>query len=236
MRKVTSQAKSKPVTKPATKAPSRPALKSVPPPKVQPTKAGKAVHNVHPGLMSLLVPIDSLVIDPKNARSHDARNIKTIADSLAEHGQRKPLVVRESNRTVEAGNGGLAAMKTLGWTHCAALMCNDDEIAATKYAVRDNRTGDLSDWDVSKLADLVLDLRAAEIDFTALGFEDFEIEPILAFRRGFGDDGTTELDNIILPEQRVGLMFTRDQWDQLGTLLACKPTADEILKRLRGGK
>ena len=58
-----------------------------------------------------LVKIDELDLDPKNARKHDAKNLKAIADSLEQFGQRKPIVVW--GRTVVAGNGTMAAASTL---------------------------------------------------------------------------------------------------------------------------
>ena len=38
------------------------------------------------------VLIDDLTLDPANARKHDDKNLKAIAESLKQFGQRKPIV------------------------------------------------------------------------------------------------------------------------------------------------
>jgi len=43
-------------------------------------------------------PIDGLVPDPQNARTHDEANLASIAASLARYGQRTPLVVNRTGR------------------------------------------------------------------------------------------------------------------------------------------
>ena len=61
--------------------------------------------NVIESLENLKIPIDSVKQDPRNARSHPARNLKTIAQSLETYGQRKPIVVNAETMYIEAGNG-----------------------------------------------------------------------------------------------------------------------------------
>jgi hypothetical protein len=56
---------------------------------------------------------------------------------------------------VEAGNGTLAAAKSLGWTHIAAVFVDDDAATAAAYGVADNRVGEFSEWDADILGDLM---------------------------------------------------------------------------------
>ena len=63
--------------------------------------------------------IASLSPDPANARRHPERNLEQIKASLRRFGQQKPIVVDAAN-VVRAGNGTLAAAKSLGWTTIAA--------------------------------------------------------------------------------------------------------------------
>ena len=51
------------------------------------------------------VAIESLELDPNNARKHSKRNLDAIAASLEKFGQRKPIVIH--NGVVIAGNGTL---------------------------------------------------------------------------------------------------------------------------------
>ena len=118
-----------------------------------------------------LVRIDDLDLDPKNARKHDAKNLKAIADSLEQFGQRKPIVVW--GRTVVAGNGTMAAARSLGWTEISIARVPDswsaDQVKA--YALADNRSAELAVWDEQVLASQLLELQEAEFDIELLGFE-----------------------------------------------------------------
>ena len=118
-----------------------------------------------------LVKIDALDLDPRNARKHDAKNLKAIADSLEQFGQRKPIVVW--GRTVVAGNGTMAAARTLGWTEIQIVRVPDDWSAdqVKAYALADNRSAELAAWDEQVLASQLLELQQAEFDIELLGFE-----------------------------------------------------------------
>lgn len=118
-----------------------------------------------------LVNIDDLDLDPRNARKHDAKNLKAIADSLEQFGQRKPIVVW--GRTVVAGNGTMAAARTLGWKQIEIVRVpsdwSSDQVKA--YALADNRSAELAAWDEQVLASQLLELQQAEFDIELLGFE-----------------------------------------------------------------
>jgi ParB-like chromosome segregation protein Spo0J len=91
-------------------------------------------------LRSLAVPIDDLTEDPANARvGHD---LDRIAASLAQYGQRKPVVAnRLQGNKIEAGNGTFRAAKQLGWTQLAVVFVDDDAATAAAFGISDNRTG-----------------------------------------------------------------------------------------------
>ena len=117
------------------------------------------------------VAIESLELDPNNARKHSKRNLDAIAASLNKFGQRKPIVVH--NGTVIAGNGTLEAAKSLGWKEIGITRCPDDWDADTAkaYALADNRSSELAEWDDLVLANQLLDLDGMGWDIEALGFE-----------------------------------------------------------------
>jgi DNA modification methylase len=118
-----------------------------------------------------LIKIDELDLDPNNARKHDDKNLKAIADSLKQFGQRKPIVLH--GKTVVAGNGTLVAARSLGWTHIEAVYVPEswtaDQVKA--YALADNRSAELAVWDELVLASQLLELHEAEFDIELLGFE-----------------------------------------------------------------
>ena len=84
-------------------------------------------------------------------RVHDEKGIAGIRGSLRRFGLTKPLVVRKSNRIVAAGNGTLAAARSLGWQWIAANLKEMDDVTAAAYSIADNATSDLSSFDDDKL-------------------------------------------------------------------------------------
>ncbi|MBV8779976.1 MAG: ParB N-terminal domain-containing protein [Phycisphaerae bacterium] len=98
----------------------------------------------------LKLPIATLHPDPANARRHSERNLDSVMSSLMRFGQQKPIVIDEKN-IVRAGNCTFAAAKALGWKEidcvCSTLVAAD--LAA--YAIADNRTAELAEWDADLL-------------------------------------------------------------------------------------
>jgi DNA modification methylase len=122
------------------------------------------------------VTVASLLFDPANVRKHGERNLDAIKASLVRFGQQKPIVV-DGDGIVRAGNGTLMAAKALGWDEIEIVRTNLRGSEATAYAIADNRTAELAEWDESALAE---QLAALQIDDEALaaatGFDASEIE------------------------------------------------------------
>lgn len=97
------------------------------------------------------VKIDSLSLDPANARKHSKKNLDAIKGSLRKFGQQKPIVV-DKNGVVVAGNGTLAAAKELSWEEISAVRTELTGPEAMAFAAADNRTAELAEWDVEILA------------------------------------------------------------------------------------
>ncbi len=119
------------------------------------------------------VPVTSLRSDPQNARRHGSKNLAAIAGSLQAFGQRRPLVVRGD--VVIAGNGTLEAAISLGWEQILVTQVPDDwsDDQARAYALADNRTAELADWDMQVLSAQLQELEAVEFDLPAIGFDDW---------------------------------------------------------------
>jgi hypothetical protein len=116
------------------------------------------------------VKCNSLEVDPKNARKHSERNINVIASSLESFGQRRPLVIW--GNTVIAGNGTLEAAKGLGWTDVFITRVPSDwtEDQARAYALADNRSSELGDWDSELLASQLIALADTGFEIEDIGF------------------------------------------------------------------
>lgn len=118
------------------------------------------------------VKISELKSDPNNARVHNNANLEAIAGSLTQFGQRKPIVV-SSNNVVIAGNGTLSAAQSLGWTEIELVRIpNDwDSDRIKAFALADNRTAELAQWDHELLASQILELQEIEFDLESVGFD-----------------------------------------------------------------
>lgn len=118
------------------------------------------------------VDISVLSFDGKNARKHSDKNLSAIEASLEQFGQRKPIVVTPAN-VVVAGNGTLQAGLNLGWKKISVVRVpagwSADQVQA--FALADNRTAELAEWDGQVLSAQLLELYEADFDVEALGFE-----------------------------------------------------------------
>jgi ParB-like chromosome segregation protein Spo0J len=126
------------------------------------------------------VPVEELHFDPANVRKHPEENLAQIRASLARFGQQKPIVVGQGN-VVIAGNGFLTAAKSLGWRTVKVVRTNLAGSEATAYAIADNRTAELAEWDEAALQQ---QLAAIAIDdeelLAATGFDEKELAKLSA--------------------------------------------------------
>lgn len=126
----------------------------------------------------LNVAIDSIEFDPKNARKHGERNLESIANSLKQFGQQKPIVLDAEGKIVVAGNGTLHAARELGWKEIKAIKTNLSAKEARKFAVADNRSAELAEWDGEELVGLISSLEQLEAEW--LGFTSSEVSRMRA--------------------------------------------------------
>ena len=126
-----------------------------------------------------MVALDKLKGDPKNARKHPERQIKAIEASLREFGQRRPIVCTP-DFTVVAGNGTLEAARRIGWDQMAVTVLPfKDPKKARAFALADNRTSDLSQWDDEMLLDALTELKDTEL-LDVTGFSIMDVDDLLA--------------------------------------------------------
>ena len=134
--------------------------------------AEKAKGRIAPGLRKFAAPIESLRPDPRNARRHPERNLETIQRSLAQFGQQKPVVV-DGKGVIVAGSGLWVAAKALGWKRIAAVRTDLKGARRAGYALADNRTAELAEWDTEALTRQLKDLeKEMALDEIGLGAED----------------------------------------------------------------
>jgi hypothetical protein len=133
--------------------------------------------------------VKDLSSDPANARKHSDRNIESIMASLRRFGQQKPIVVDLSN-VVRAGNGTLEAAKRLGWETIAVVQSDLTGADMSAYAIADNRTAELAEWDDEILKATLEGLDDALRD--AAGFDLKELDEILKEPQEVTEDDVPE--------------------------------------------
>lgn len=161
---------------------------------------------IAPDLAPLARPIDSLHTLPGNPRRGD---VEAVARSLQVFGQRKPITALPDG-TVTAGNHTLLAARSLGWTEIAVSVTDDDEATAKAWALADNRTAELGDYDDALLADLIG--QVAELDpelLTATGWTDADLAELLA---SLVIDLPIDADVDAIPEVGLAVTVPGDVW------------------------
>lgn len=183
-------------------------------------------------LRPLAVEIDSLHVDPANARTKHA--LDRIAASLRQYGQRKPVVAnRAQGGKIEAGNGTFLAAKKLKWTHLAVVWVDDDAATAAAFGIADNRVGELSEWDPDALAQL----QSVTGDMFT-GFEPDELAAVLGTEpeKAPGGDAEPQIDKAEELRQKWNVE-TGQMW-QLGEhRIICGDCTDKaVVDRVMGGE
>ena len=132
--------------------------------------------NIAPALESLLVPIDSVELHPRNPRVGD---VSAVAASLRRFRQQKPIVVQKSTGYVVAGNHVLLAARSLGWTEIAANVVELDDAKATAFMLTDNRTADLGGYNDALLAAVLAEQAAAD-NLAGTGYDADDVAALVA--------------------------------------------------------
>ncbi len=182
------------------------------------------------GMQTDTVPIDTLTLDPANVRRHPAKNLDAIKASLTRFGQQRPVLVDDKGIII-AGNGTVMAAKALGWPSINIVRTNLKGSEATAYAIADNRTAELAEWDDDALAQQLAALQIEDAELAeAAGFTDAEIAALA--------EATVEVQEDEVPEAPAEpITKPGDLW-LLGEhrLLCGDSTKVEDIERLMAGK
>ena len=141
--------------------------------------------------------VHDLSNDPANARKHNDRNIDAIVASLRRFGQQKPIVIDKTN-IVRAGNGTLEAARRLGLEFIDCVTTSLQGSDAIAYAIADNRTAELAEWDEDTLAAQLNGLLteseeiALAAGFTASEIDTMMVELMANAEGETGDEGDEE--------------------------------------------
>jgi len=133
-------------------------------------------------------PIARLIPYAKNPRMHSPEQIDKIARSIETFGFTNPILVDE-NDGILAGHGRLAAAQKLGLVQVPVVpLDNLSEDQKRLYIIADNRIALDAGWDPQLLAGELAELAQEDIDLTLTGFEEDEIEDLIAGADGEAPD------------------------------------------------
>ncbi len=186
-----------------------------------------------PEALSILrVPLERVVPDPANARTHGDANVAAITASLRRFGQVEPLLIQRGTGRLIAGHGRLAAMRALGWTEADVVELDVEATDATALGIALNRTAELAGWDDDALAKILKTL-ADEDALAGVGFDDREVDRLLR-EAGLQESALVDEGPVEPPEKPV----TRrgDLWLLGGHRLLCgDSTSCDDVARVMGG-
>ena len=137
---------------------------------------------MHPS--HVIVPINRIKANPKNARTHSKRQIRKIAASMREFGFAAPVLIDEQDVLI-AGHGRLEAAKSLGMSTIPAIVIKGLSDARKRaLMLADNRIAQDAGWDFERLAEELAELPEllAEdgLEVSVTGFEPAEIDRLTA--------------------------------------------------------
>lgn len=111
------------------------------------------------------------LIDYKNNPRKNDKAVEAVANSINSFGFKVPVII-DKNNVLVCGHTRVKAAKKLGIEEIPVIIAddlNEDQIKA--FRIADNKTAELADWDMDKLAE---ELKLIEMDMEQFGFDDLE--------------------------------------------------------------
>jgi hypothetical protein len=121
-------------------------------------------------------PLDAVLPDARNPRTHTDAQVAQIAASMREWGWTMPLLVDEAG-TLIAGHGRLMAARRLGWPEAPVMVARGwTEAQKRAYLIADNRLALSAGWDGELLGVELRELEGLAFNMELLGFSADELE------------------------------------------------------------
>ena len=137
-------------------------------------------------------PLEALIPYARNPRTHSEAQVAKIAASIVEYGWTNPVLIDGDNGII-AGHGRLAAARKLGLEQVPVIeLAHLSPTQKRAYVISDNRLALDAGWDEAMLALELAELSEAGYDLALTGFEDVELEALLADEEGAADEAGTE--------------------------------------------
>lgn len=154
------------------------------------------------------IEVSKLIPYAKNSRTHDDAQVAQIAASIKEFGWTNPILV-DGDKGVIAGHGRLLAARKLGYDKVPVIeLKHMTEAQKRAYVIADNKLALNAGWDNNFLALELQDLKDQDFDLTLLGFDDKELDALLApeIVEGLTDEDAVP-DTPIEPKTKLGDIY-----------------------------
>jgi DNA modification methylase len=126
------------------------------------------------------IEVSKLIPYAKNSRTHDDAQVAQLAASIKEFGWTNPILV-DGDKGVIAGHGRLLAARKLGYDKVPVIeLKHMTEAQKRAYVIADNKLALNAGWDNNFLALELQDLKDQDFDLSLLGFDDKELDALLA--------------------------------------------------------
>lgn len=126
------------------------------------------------------IATDELLPYARNSRTHSAEQVAQIAASIKEFGFTNPILV-DADNSIIAGHGRVMAARRLSLKAVPCIrLAHLTEAQKRAYVIADNKLALNAGWDDEMLALEIKDLQEEDFDISLLGFEDAELEKIMA--------------------------------------------------------
>src|ERR1041384_8480735 len=132
-------------------------------------------------------PLDRLIPHARNPRPHSEEQVAQIAGSIAEFGFVNPVLVGDDG-VIVAGHGRVLAARKLGLTEAPVIvLAHLTPTQRRALMIADNRIAENAGWDDESLAAELSALRDENIDLGLLGFDEDDLDRLLADDVGEAD-------------------------------------------------
>lgn len=123
-------------------------------------------------------PVDGVIPDPRNARTHSKRQVEQIVASIRKFGFTNPILVDEVGSII-AGHGRLLAAKSMGLRDVPTIELRHlSDIQKRSLRLADNKIALNAGWDTDQLRIEIGELSKLDVDFdlTVTGFSTGELD------------------------------------------------------------
>jgi DNA modification methylase len=179
--------------------------------------------------------LERLIPYARNPRTHTEEQVAQIAASIAEFGFVNPVLVG-ADGVIIAGHARVMAARRLGMAEAPVIVLDHlSEAQRRALVIADNRLSQDAGWDEEMLRVELETLREDGFDLDVLGFEDAEIEALLAEPEG---ESAGLSDEDAVPEaQETAVTVPGDVWLLGDHRLLCGDSTqmDAVEKVLAGG-